>query len=217
MACIKVIIANHQPFVCSGIRTALSTQPDLLVVGEAKTKQDTRRLCLELEPKILLLDHMLVKNDCHALLHLLKNETPELEVIILFDHEPDGELPGYFTCGVKGCLMNDEEAEPLIRAVHAVASGDTWFSSPIVQVLMRKANLQAQIGEKQNRPSPLSRREKEIMCYVAAGMSNQEIARELTIAERTVRHHVEQIMIKLSVPNRTKAVVVALKNDWITV
>ncbi len=217
MACIKVIIADHQPFVCSGIRTVLSTQPDLIVVGEARTKQDTRRICIELEPKILLLDHMLIKNDCNTLFHLLKNEIPELEIILLFDHEPEGELPGYFTCGVKGCLMKDEEAEPLIRAVHAVASGDTWFSSPILHVLMKKANLQTRIGEKQDQPSPLSRREREIMNCLAAGMSNQEIARDLVIAERTVRHHVEQIMYKLSVPNRTKAVVVAIKNDWITI
>ena len=82
---------------------------------------------------------------------------------------------------------------------------------------MRMANLQARVGAKQNQPSPLSRREREIMNCLAAVMSNQEIARELFIAERTVRHHVEQIMIKLSVPNRTKAVVVALKNDWITI
>ena len=217
MACIKVIIADHQPFVCSGIRTLLTTQPDLLVVGEAGTKQGTRRICIELEPKVLLLDHVLIKNDSNTLLHLLKNEIPELEIILLFDHEPEGELPGYFTCGVKGCLMKDEEPEPLIRAVHAVASGDTWFSSPILHMLMKKANLQTRVGEKQNQPSPLSRREREIMNCLAAGMSNQEIARELVIAERTVRHHVEQIMIKLSVPNRTKAVVVALKNDWITI
>lgn len=217
MAYIKVIIANHQSFVCSGIRTVLSTQPGMLVIGEAKTKQDTRRICLELKPKILLLDHVLIKNDCNGLLHLLKNEIPELEIIILFDREPEGELPGYFTCGVKGCLMKDEESEPLIRAVNAVASGDTWFSFPILHNLMKKANQQARIGEKQNQPSPLSRREQEIMDCLAAGMSNQEIARELSITERTVRHHVEQIMFKLSVPNRTKAVVVALKNDWITI
>ena len=84
-------------------------------------------------------------------------------------------------------------------------------------MFMRMANLQARVGAKQNQPSPLSRREREIMNCLAAGMSNKEIARELVIAERTVRHHVEQIMIKLSVPNRTKAVVVALKNDWITI
>ena len=217
MACIKVIIANHQPFVSSGIRAALSAQPDLLVVGEAKTKQDARRICFEHVPKILLLDHMLIKNDCHTLLHLLKDQLPELEVLVLFDHEPDGELPGYFACGVKGCLMKDEEAEPLIRAVRAVASGDTWFSFPIIQVLMKKAKLHAQLGEKQIHPSPLSQREREIINCLAGGMSNQDIAQKLTITERTVRYHVEQVMIKLSVPNRTKAVMVALKNEWITI
>ncbi len=172
-------------------------------------------MCLELQPKVLLLDHTLIKNDCHVLLHFLKKEIPELEIILLLDHMPEGELPGYFTCGVKGCLMIDEEVGPLIRAVNAVAYGDTWFSSPILDSLVKMANLQARLGEKQNSHSPLSIREKEIMYYVAAGMSNQEIARELSIAERTVRHHVEQIMIKLDAPNRTKAVVVALRNEWI--
>ena len=216
MACIKVIIANHQPFVCSGIRTALSTQPDLLVVGEARTKQDTISTCLDLKPNILLLDNVIIEDDRHALLHHLKNKIPNLEILILFNQEPGKDLHDYFSFGVKGCLMMDDEEASIVRAIRSVSFGDTWFSYSILEPLLRTKFKTAKDGTP-GQPSPLSRRETEIMDCLAAGMSNHEIAQELTIAERTVRHHVEQIMMKLSVPNRTKVVIVAIKNEWITI
>ena len=120
-------------------------------------------------------------------------------------------MHGLVAAGVAGYVLKDEIEEAVVRAIRTVMQGGTWFSRKVVDKLARPATEEASPAEK----PALTERELEVLRLLARGYSNAQIAKAMSITERTVRFHMEKILAKLGVSNRTEAVAVATQHGWI--
>jgi len=141
----------------------------------------------------------------------LREHCPQVKAVMLTAYDDDAYVHGLVAAGVAGYVLKDEIEEAVVRAIRAVMQGDTWFSRSVVEKLARPATSEAPLAEK----PALTERELEVLRLLARGHTNAQIAEAMSIAERTVRFHMEKILAKLSVSNRTEAVAVATQRGWI--
>ena len=205
---IRVLVADDEALVRSGLRLILGSEPDLEVVGEASDGRQAVELAHATEADVLLLDLRMPVLDGLAALRLLA-DLP-LAVVVLTTFDTDANVREALACGAAGFLLKDAPADRLVSAVRAAACGDAVLARSVARRLA--AELAA-------RPSPrplvlvdeLTPREQEVLALMSEGCSNAEIARSLNIVEGTVKTHVARILMKLGVRDRLQAVVTAYR------
>jgi DNA-binding NarL/FixJ family response regulator len=192
----RVLIVDDHTVVRDGLRTVLTTDPAIVVVGECATGDEAVHTAARLRPDVVLMDLRLPGMDgVTATRRIVAEGTGR--VLVLTTYDTDGDIVRAVEAGATGYLLKDVSRQDLIRAVAAAAKGETVLASSVAARLsLRKSQLTA--------------RETEILWCLAAGWSNPKIARTLFISEATVKTHVLRIFEKLEVRNRTSAVTAAM-------
>jgi NarL family two-component system response regulator LiaR len=199
---IRILIADDHAVVRQGLRTYLSLDPELEVVGEAEHGAAAVALARELRPDVILMDLLMPEMDGITATEIVRRELPETEVVALTSVLEDASVIGAVRAGAIGYLLKDTRAPELVRAIRAAAAGEVQLSPKAASRLMREVRAP-------ERPETLSEREIEVLRLLARGRANKEIARELDIAEKTVKTHVSNILGKLGVQSRTQAALYA--------
>ena len=199
--CVRVLLADDHPLIRTGIRTVLCAEQDIEVVAEAANGDEAYTLALQYKPDVLLLDLNMPGLSPLELVARLREEVPSLNVVVLTAFDDDVYVRSLLNAGVKGYILKDEALEAVVQAIYSVAVGGTWFSETIAKRLFSQGNSPSFAS-----PAVLSEREKELLRYLLRGMSNQEIAKEMALAEQTVRNYISRLYNKLGVRSRTEAV-----------
>jgi DNA-binding NarL/FixJ family response regulator len=218
----RILIVDDHAFFRIGIRDILSREPDFLVLAEADNARDAFDLAVELTPDIVLMDLTLPMSNGIETTQRLKRELAAAGIIILADEEDEDALFDAIKAGAAAFILKDIGPEDLVTIIRRVRSGeylinDKVFSKPTVagRVLKEFRELAVYGQEAQPIFAPLSPREVEILDNIAQGMTNKQVAFALSISEQTVKNHMSSILRKLSVNDRTQAVVYAMRQGWI--
>jgi DNA-binding NarL/FixJ family response regulator len=195
---IRVLIADDHEIVRRGLRAVLELDPALEVVGDAATGMQAVRLAHRLRPDVVVMDLVMPELDGVAATEVIRRELPDTKVLVLTSMLEDASVTGAVRAGAIGYLLKDTSAAELRRAIKSAAEGQLQLSPRVAARLMREV-----AGPE--RPDALSARELEVLRLLARGLANKEIARELGIAEKTVKTHVSGILGKLGLQSRTQA------------
>lgn len=225
METIRVIIIDEQPLFRAGIHATLERMGDCEIVGESTDAADVLEIARTCNPDVALIDAGLTSSDPLEIARQVRHITPRLAVIILTPSEDEERLFQAIKVGAAAYCSRHITTEELIDTVRKVSHGeylirDDVLSKPQLASRVLKSFRELTIEEEETNNtrdmySPLSTREVEILDYIARGNSNKEIAKSLKISDQTVKNHITSILKKLSVNDRTAAVVHALRHGWI--
>ncbi|WP_275446085.1 response regulator transcription factor [Paenibacillus sp. ACRSA] len=239
---IRILLADDHAMVRRGLHVFLSTQSDMVVVGEASDGQEALQQAAELEPDVVLMDlHMPVLDGIETA-RQLRVLTPSIRIIVLTSFSDQDHVVPAVRAGVKGYLLKDIEPEDLAVAIRNVHAGQVELHPAAAGQLMHvmaSAELsmnEQQLSLKQTEQQPvqeqrqdkdmeaqasaqdldtLTRREREVLGLIAQGLSNKEIAAQLVITEKTVKTHVSHLLDKLGLSDRTQAAIYAVRKGWV--
>ncbi len=201
---IRVLIADDHSVVREGLRMFLGRDPELEVVSEAADGVEAVERSRQLHPDVVLMDLLMPVMDGIAAISAIRNELPEIEVIALTSVLESAAVIGAVRAGAIGYLLKDTQAPELRRAIKAAAAGQVQLSPQASAYLMREVRTPEMT-------EVLTEREMEVLRLLVQGQSNKEIARDLQIAEDTVKTHMKHILAKLGVQSRTQAVLGAIR------
>lgn len=204
---VRVLIADDQALFREGLRTLLSTRPEIEVVGEAANGEEAVALVERLAPHVVLMDLRMPVMDGIVATTVLRDRFPAIPVLVLTTFDDDASLFGALRAGAAGYLLKDVSSETLVAAVTAAARGEAFLQSTVTgRVVAAFARLMESGGPRAEAlVMPLSPREREILALLGTGASNKEIADRLCLAEGTVKNHVTNVLTKLDVRDRTQA------------
>lgn len=211
---IRILLVDDQSIVREGIRSMLSPEPDMMVVGEAQDGNAALRAVIELVPDVVLMDVRMPGMDGLTALERLKQISPRTSVIMVTLYDDPDYLMRAVSAGAAGYILKDANREDLIRAVRVTADGGAIVDPSMLPQLLGK--MSAMMAEPtpeiaRMRLAELTERELEVLRLVAEGHTNQEIAAVLIISPTTVKTHVQNILQKLDVSDRTQAAVYAVR------
>lgn len=219
---LAIFIVDKQPLFRQGVRQALSTHEDMEVVGECNPTADTWSLIESLSPDIALVDVGAPLASGFGMARQIATRCPRVAVVILAPNLDDDQLFQAIKSGAVACLSKNIAADELAGILRRVGRGEypineTLLNRPVTakQVLQLFRNFA--LKDMETLIAPLSRREMEILKYVAEGKPNKGIANTLNISEQTIKNHITSIMRKLNANDRTHAVVLAIRNGWLNV
>jgi len=204
---IRVLIADDHPLVRQGLRAIFDLSEGIEIVGEAEDGEKAIEKAKQLKPDILLLDLRMPKINGVKVCQTLKEEGLGIKIIILTTYDSDEEVFGALEAGASGYILKDISSEDIIQTVRMVAHGQSLLHPGIAQrVFSIKHNFSSLESD-----FDLSPREIDVLRSMVKGLSNREIAKALWISESTVKAHVSQVLHKLKQPDRTKAVLFAIR------
>lgn len=204
---IRVVVADDQDLVRSGIVALLGTDPAFEVVGEAGQGEEAVCVVRATYPAVVLMDvRMPVMDGIEATLRI-KAELPDVRVLILTTFDLDEHVFAALRAGASGFLLKDVSAEQLLEAVRLTAEGESLLAPSVTRMLV------ATFASRPTRPRrelpKLTSREQDVLLGVARGLSNQEIADELFIGMPTVKTYVSRLLLKLGKTDRVHLVIAA--------
>jgi DNA-binding NarL/FixJ family response regulator len=206
---IRVLIADDHGVVRQGLRMFLSSDPGFEIAGEARDGAEALLLARQLRPDVVLMDLLMPVMDGISATAALRRELPDVEVVALTSVLEDASVVEAVRAGAIGYLLKNTEAKELCRALKAAAAGQVQLSPEVAARLLRET-------VSPERPEALTERETEVLCLLAQGKSNKEIARSLSIGEQTVKTHVAHILGKLGLSSRTQAALHALRSGLVS-
>ncbi|AFZ34124.1 two component transcriptional regulator, LuxR family [Stanieria cyanosphaera PCC 7437] len=203
---IKVLIVDDQSIVREGLTSLLQTKPDLEIVGEAENGRVAIEQTLALQPDVVLMDVRMPVMDGVAAIRILTEQMPGVKVLVLTTFDDDQYVTQAMSYGAKGYLLKDTPSEELAQAIRSVNQGYTQLGPGLFEKVI--------INHHSTKKSPpeltsLTPREKEVLQLIAKGYNNLEIAEKLYISERTVKNHVNSILRRLNLRDRTQAAIFA--------
>lgn len=208
---IRILIAEDHLMVRAGIRALLEKTGDINVLGEASNGQEAVDMTRELKPDVLVMDIMMPRlNGIQAAENIRDLKLPT-RILLLSMYADAGFVHQALQCGVKGYVLKSSVSDELLWAVRAVASGQTFLSSPISEIVVENAIHPHSAATDGDPLANLSPREKEILQLIAEEHTSGEIAKMLFISEKTVEKHRASLMEKLNVRNLAGLVRIAVK------
>jgi DNA-binding NarL/FixJ family response regulator len=210
MTSIRVLVADDEELVRTGLRLILTSEPDIEVVGEAADGRQAVEAARALQPDVALLDIRMPELDGIEATRLLLGNGCATRVVILTTFDLDQYVYDALQAGASGFLLKDAPAHQLVTAVRAAAAGDAVLAPSVTRRLLSDF---ARKAPRVDAPvESLTARELDVLRLLARGLSNAEIAAELFIGEGTVKTHVARLLTKLGVRDRLQAVVLAYRS-----
>ena len=206
----RVLVADDEDLMRSGLIEILTSDPGIEVVGEASTGREAVERALRLSPDVVLMDVRMPDLDGIAATRELSRATPGPRILILTTFEQDDYVFGALRAGASGFLLKRARPEELLAAVRTIAAGDSLLSPSVTRrVIDRMAQQPTPDLGDQAKLERLTPREREVLEHVARGLSNREIAGALGVEESTIRTHVKRLLMKLDLRDRVQAVIFA--------
>jgi len=205
---IRILIADDHAIVREGLRSFISLEPDMEVVGEAADGVVAVEQARVLAPDVILLDMVMPSQTGLEALQQLKAEGNPAQVIVLTSFAQHDQIFPAIRSGAMGYQLKDSSPEQLVQAIRDVHHGQTSLHPTIARKVVEELNRESDLPPTE---APLTGREVEVLKLVAEGQTNQEIADELVIQESTVASHISNILEKLRLANRTQAALFALR------
>jgi two-component system NarL family response regulator len=200
MTKVRVLVADDHVVVRMGLRAVIDPEPDLVVVAEAGTGQQAVELFKQHHPDVTLMDlRMPVMNGVEAI-QAIREDSPTARVVVLTTYDGDEDIYRALNAGARGYLLKDMQREELLDVIRAVHAGQRRIPPAV----------SARLAEAMPRPS-LTHRELEVLGLVVKGFSNKRIGDALAITEGTVKVHVNSILGKMGVADRTEAATAAIR------
>lgn len=211
---IRVLIVDDHRVVRQGLRTFLELQEDISVVGEAEDGQMAVELVRQFQPHVVLMDLVMPRLDGISATRQVKSLSPEVKVIALTSFAEDDKVFPAIQAGASSYLLKDVSPESLVEAIRAAFRGEARLHPEIARKLMEQVARQS--GSSRQPPvDSLTEREGDVIRLVARGCSNQAIAEELFISEKTVKTHVSNMLAKLQLEDRTQLAIYAIKKGLV--
>jgi DNA-binding NarL/FixJ family response regulator len=192
---LRILVADDHLVYRIGIRSLLETEMGFQVVGEAANSTDTVELYRKLRPDVLLLDLRMPHSGGIEAVRAIRAEFPEARILVVTSYQTEEEVLQVLKAGALGYILKDLDGSLLMQAIQAVCAGKRWVSP----------GLERQLAEGPGH-QPLTARELEVVRLLVRGLTNREIARVFRISESTVKNHVNHLLAKLEVADRTEAV-----------
>lgn len=205
----RVVVADDQSVVREGIVMLLGLLPGIEVVGAAKDGEEAVALVAEHAPDVVLMDLRMPRCDGVEATRRIRRDFPGTQVVVLTTFADDDSLFPALRAGARGYLTKDAGGDEIVRAVHAVLSGEAGLSPAIQRRLLEQVTedpLPRAGGGGTEPPDGMTPREAEVLVLIAEGMSNAEIARSLHISQATVKSHINNLFAKAGLRDRAQAV-----------
>ena len=212
---VRILLVDDHHLVVEGLRAVLSTDPEIEVIGEARSGREAVRAVELLKPDVVLMDIRMPDGDGIFATRQVKQASPTTSVIMLTMYENPEYLFDAVKAGARGYVLKDVSGPDLLEAIHTVVDGGSLLNQEVVGKFLRQlaadaqtpppGPLQAGVG-----PERLTPRELEVLQLIAGGLSNKEIGARLSVSVATVKTHLEHILQKLQVSDRTQAAVQAV-------
>jgi DNA-binding NarL/FixJ family response regulator len=218
----RIAIVDDHDLAREGLQDMLADEPDIKVVGEAANGREALAICSRVRPDLVLMDVRMPEMDGLEATRAIKQEYPKISVLILTMHENPDYLLEALKVGAAGYVLKDAPQHEITTAVRQVLAGESPLSPELAARLLRRLAIEEGerggrsrgIREQREMPTytePLTPREQEVMGLMKLGYTNRKIAQQLVISPGTAKNHVEHIIQKLGVSDRTQAVVKALE------
>jgi len=211
---IRVLVTDDHLVVREGLRLILETVDDIEWMGEASDGAEALRLVEELRPDVILMDLRMPGMDGLTAVEHLRQEQPHVAVVILTTYNEDDLMLQGLRAGARGFLLKDTNRDTLLDTIRAAARGETLLTPEVMGRVLAHAGPTASTLAA-DEPTDLTDRELEVLVAVSEGERNKEIARRLSITERTVKAHLTSIYNKLGVDSRAAAIAVAAQKGWL--
>lgn len=217
MTKIRILLVEDHTLTRIGLKTALEESGTIEVIAETEYGEKGVEMAKELTPDIVLMDLGLPNMNGIDSTRAIKHHNPEQKVLILTSHRDENEVTGALGAGADGYCLKDINPKNLVNVIQMVCEGAAWLDPAIARVVLSKFSIEETTPEKSKEKSysPLTDRELQVLQLLADGCNNQEIADELSLSQHTIKTHVGNILHKLSVDDRTQAVVKALREGWV--
>lgn len=210
---IKILLVDDHPMLRQGVAQLIEMEEGLRVIAQAGDGREAVRKCDELNPDLVLLDLNMKGMSGIETLKILKEKEPATKVVIFSVSDNQADVTAALRAGADGYLLKDSEPEDLLPAIKQAALGEQVFSPELAGVMARALRKEDEASA--NAMAELTPRETSIVGLIAQGKSNKVIARELSIAEATVKVHVKHLLKKLSLGSRVEAALWAVENKML--
>lgn len=215
MSPIRVVLVDDQQLFRKGVRALLEEEGGFEIVGEAVNGSQGQEIVLATHPDVVLMDvQMPVCTGVEATRNI-KAQRPDIRVIMLTVSDVDDDLFNAIKAGADGYLLKDLKPEELFEMIRGVMAGETPISAPVAGKLLGEFRKRPWPDAAETAGSGLTQREKEVLQFVASGLSNAEIAARLYIVEGTVKNHLHNILEKLHLQNRVQAAAFAVREGLV--
>jgi DNA-binding NarL/FixJ family response regulator len=208
---IRILIADDHEVVRVGLSSLLDRQVDMAVVGAAASGNEAVELARELHPDVVLLDVRMADGSGNDACRAITAESPGTPVVMLSGYRDDESLFGAITAGASGYLMKRVHGDELADAIRTVAGGRSTLDPAVTAAVLERLR-EAAHSEQSGAFRDLTDQERRVLVQVAVGKSNREIATVMSLAEKTVRNYVSNILAKLSLSSRAQAATFAFRN-----
>ncbi|WP_442932760.1 response regulator [Microcoleus sp. herbarium13] len=202
---IRVLIADDHAIMRQGLAALLEQEPDLTVVAQASNGQEALTKFRQYQPDVTLMDVRMPQMDGVEAITALRTEFEAARIVVFTAYDGDEDIYRGLRAGAKSYLLKDTEPDELFLAIRTVVSGKKYISSAVG----------AKLADRMNTPQ-LSDRELEVIRLIVTGKCNHEISKILHISESTVKFHINNILGKLGVTDRTQAAIAALKRGMVS-
>lgn len=211
---LRLLIVDDHRLFRQGLRQICEVKGGYLVAGEAENGREAVEMAVQLKPDVVLMDIQMPEMDGVEATRQICLQLPETRVIILTMYRQDSYVFEAIKAGARGYLLKDVDGTDLLEAIETVHRGEALINAGLAARVLEEFRRQSQAPEEGEKTEALTPGERDILVWLAQGLDNAAIARQLSLSEKTITNRLSDIYSKLHVNNRTQAALYALRRGW---